>query len=80
MLRTAGPKSAALFGKCPVNDQSKTQRQLQQLLAQDLAGMGYEARIRHQQRIEALKAECAEGSANAQIETNASEPVEPGAS
>ena len=78
--RTARPISAALFGMCTVNDQSKAQRNLQQLLAQDLTAVGYEARIRHQRRIEALKVECAGASVHGQCATTTSEPVKPGES
>ena len=36
----------------------RLKRQLEQLLAQDLSEMGYEARIRHQQRVEELRDLC----------------------
>jgi len=76
-LHPAGTKSAAFFGKSPLNDQPKAQRQLQQLLAQDFMGMGYEARIRHQQRIEALQAECAGALSIEPLNSETTEPVRP---
>ena len=44
------------------DEPTKLKQQLEQLLAQDLSEMGYEARIRRQQRIDALKLECAADS------------------
>jgi len=58
-----------------LNDHEKAQRQLQQLLALDLSGMGYEARIRHQQRIETLKAECDREAESRELNTPAVEPT-----
>lgn len=42
--------------------------------------MGFEARIRHQQRIEALTAECAQAAAENLFEADMAEPARPTAS
>ena len=39
-----------------MSEAAKLESQLERLLAQDLSQMGYQARIRHQQRIEELRA------------------------
>ena len=44
------------------DEPTKLKQQLEQLLAQDLSEMGYEARICRKQRIDALKLECAADS------------------
>jgi len=43
--------------KAALDDRIRKQHLLEQLESQDFAEMGYEARIRHQKRIDVLKAE-----------------------
>lgn len=49
----------------PVNQTERIRCQLKQLLAQDLSGMGYQARVRQQRRIDALRGLCAENDPQA---------------
>jgi hypothetical protein len=55
----------------------RLQQQLEQLESKDFSDMGYEARIRHQRRIDALKAEIEALAPEAESSPPA-EPVPPG--
>lgn len=57
-----------------MNKAEKIKRQLEQLLAQDLSGMGFQARVRQQQRIEELRALCAEAQSERRDQPHGSTP------
>ncbi len=54
-----------------MGESSKLETQIERLLAQDLSKMGYQARIRHQQRIDDLRALNTSGSQDAEGFTGA---------